>query len=336
MKKIYWILALIVLFFVGDRIGGFILGKMVEHSQFRYSRMYTGNAEADILLVGNSRGLIFYQPHISESTGKSNFNLSYNGMSMDLASVLVADYYERYQAPKTLLIDVTMCDRENDQLSIGFNCYSPYSPRLGSFLLTKAPSSAYAGKLTHLYRYNSEVFQRALSYINRSDENWLTDRIINDHMVANVAAEEGLNFTFVDKEDKKKKEKKTYGGPYVLKWLKNNVGLNLTLSDKDEDKKGDKNFDEEYILQCLKNTVALAQAKGTEVHLVINPYYPEFAKKSRGYADWKKRITKATGLKVNDYSMALSERDAFGDYQHLNKKGSIEYLDILKKDGLLK
>ena len=328
MKKIYWIFALIALFFVGDRIGGFILGKLVDHSQFRYSRMYSGNAEADILLLGNSRGLIFYQPHISESTGKSNFNLSYNGMSMDMGSVLVADYYERYKAPELLLIDVTMCDRENDQLSSGFSCYSPYSPRLDSFLLSKSPTSAYAGKLTHLYRYNSEVFQRALSYINRSDENWLTDRIINDHMIANVAAEEGLNFTFVDDKDKKKKKNKHYGGPYVIKWLKGTLA--------DEDKKGNKNFDEEYILQCLKNTVALAQAKGTEVHLVINPYYPAFAKKSRGYDDWKNRITKATGLKVNDYSVALTERDAFGDYQHLNKKGSIEYLEILKKDGLLK
>jgi len=330
VKKIYWILALIILFFLGDRIGGFILGKLVDSSQFRYSRMYAGNAEADILLLGNSRGLIFYQPHISESTGKRNFNLSYNGMSMDMGSVLVADYYERYAAPELLLIDVTMCDRENDQLSSGFSCYSPYSPRLDSFLISKTPTSAYAGKLTHLFRYNSEVFQRALSYINRSDENWLTDRIINDHMVANVAAEEGLNFTFVDKE-KDKKKKKNYGGPYIIERIKSTFGWKV-----EEDKKGNKNFDEEYILQCLKNTVALAQAKGTEVHLVINPYYPEFAKKSRGYDDWKNRITKATGLKVNDYSTALTERDAFGDYQHLNKKGSMEYLDILQRDGLLK
>ena len=73
MKKIYWILAIIALFFIGDRVGGYIVKQVVLKSQFRYSRMYKGEAKADILLVGNSRGLSFFQPTIEEFTKKETF-----------------------------------------------------------------------------------------------------------------------------------------------------------------------------------------------------------------------------------------------------------------------
>jgi len=89
LKKILWIIALLIITFAGDRLGGWILKQQVDKSQFRYSRMYTDRGEADILLVGNSRGLIFYEPHIEEVTGKKTLNLSYNGMSVDLMNQLV-------------------------------------------------------------------------------------------------------------------------------------------------------------------------------------------------------------------------------------------------------
>ena len=80
------------MFFTGDRFFAFILKKGVQQSQFRYSRMYRGEAEASILLMGNSRGLGFYQPYIEEVTGEETFNLSYNGMTMDVAAALISDY----------------------------------------------------------------------------------------------------------------------------------------------------------------------------------------------------------------------------------------------------
>ena len=298
MQKTYWIIALIVLFFVGDRLGGWLLKSLVERSQFRYSRLYQGQAAADILLLGNSRGLIFYQPYITESTGKSTFNLSYNGLSIDLGRVLVEDYLDRYPAPQTLLIDVTMCDRENDQLSAGFSFYTPYSPRLDSFLLAKTPTTAYAGRLPHLFRYNSEVFQRSLRYLGGSDEDWLTDRVMNDFLVDNVEGEKGLDFHFTEAKDRG-------------------------------------TLDEAYILEQLRATVAAAQARGVKVQLVINPYYPPFAQKSVGYVAWKAKVEQVTGLAIRDYALALSDRQVFGDYQHLNKLGSKRYLDLLKKDGVL-
>lgn len=186
MRKSIWIISLLALTFIGDRIGGFVLKKITENSQFRYSRIYNGMAESDILLVGNSRGLMFYQPYIEEITGKSTLNISYNGMPINLARVFIEDYYERYEAPKLMVLDITMCDRSNPKLISGFNTYTPFSKNLQNLIMEAEPKSAIAGQVSHLYRYNGEVFQRAMYYLGRSDEDWLLDRVITDDLVADI------------------------------------------------------------------------------------------------------------------------------------------------------
>ncbi len=194
MKHLVWITSFIFLFFVGDRVGGFLLSKLTNASEFRYSRLYNQKAEADVLLVGNSRGLIFYQPYIEEKTGKSTLNISYNGLPIHLAQVLVEDYLDSYKAPEKIILDVTMIDRENDALINGFYLYAPYSERLQQLLLKTDKTSFYASKLTHLFRYNSEVFQRALFYLNKGDEDWLIDRVINQELINQVASADSMNF----------------------------------------------------------------------------------------------------------------------------------------------
>ena len=289
MKKIYWIIALIAITFIGDRIGGFILEKLIQKSQFRYSRLYKGEAESDILLVGNSRGLMFYQPHIESITGKSTFNISYNGMSMDLARVLVEDYLELYPSPEVMVLDITMCDRKNDGLIAGFNAYSSFSDALTNLVKESNPKVGTAAQLSHLYRYNGEIFQRALYYLGRSDEDWLLDRVITEDLVSTVDECE----------------------PYEIEVP-------------------------EDIFEDFKATVELAQSKGVEVHLLINPYYPPYANKITNLESLRERFGKAVGLEVHDYSSAVTELEGFGDYQHLNKNGSRAFLDLLLKDNILK
>ena len=186
MKKIYWIIALVALTFIGDRIGGMILNQITQKSQFRYSRLYKGEAKSDILLVGNSRGLMFYQPYIESLTGKTTFNLSYNGMPMNLGRVLVEDYLEQYEAPELMILDITMCDRLNNGLISGFNLYTPYSDRLSKLMADSNTYVSNAGKLSHLYRYNSEIFQRTLFYLAKSDEDWLLDRVITEDLINSI------------------------------------------------------------------------------------------------------------------------------------------------------
>ncbi len=299
MKKIYWILALVALAFIGDRLGGLILKKAAEASQFRYSRLYNGSASAEILLVGNSRGLIFYQPYIEEITGKNTFNTSYNGMPIDLSRVFVDDYLQKYPKVEKMILDITMCDRINDQLIAGFNFYTPYSKRLSKLIEEKQETMYYGAQFSHLFRYNGEIFLRSLKYtVGGDDEDWLTDRVMNDYITQNVVKE----------------------APYSLNY-------------KNRNDKAD--TDSLYILDQLALLVANAKSKEIEVHLVINPYYPPFADKIINLDSMKMDVEKLTGLKVKDYSKAVTDPKAYSDYQHLNKYGSRLYLDLLKKDGIL-
>lgn len=289
MKRALWIPALILLAFVGDRVGGYLLSRLVDQSQFRYTRLYNGAADADILLVGNSRGLMFFQPYIEESTGKETFNISYNGMPMDLGQALIADYLDRYEAPELMILDITMCDRINTSLIAGFAPYGNQSDRLKDLIFSSDANTGYATEVSHLYRYNGEIFQRAIYYANRSDEDWLLDRVISPSLIEKMEGSEE-NFTF------------EMPAP---------------------------------MLKALKETVALAESKGVKVNLVINPYYPPYAARIDNLTEVKEQIERETGLIVHNYAEAVSDYTGFGDYQHLNKKGSKQYIEVLLKDQLL-
>jgi hypothetical protein len=185
--RVLWYVAFFAVLVAGDRLGGLLLARQVEQSQFRYSRLYQGSAGADVLLVGNSRGLTFYQPYIEQVTGKRTFNLSYNGLPMDLARALAEDYLDRYPAPRKVVIDITTCDRENDELLTGFLPYTPYSPRIDALIRGKEPKVWWGSRVSSLFRYNNEVFQRALFHRRQSDKDWLLDRVIAPDLAAAVA-----------------------------------------------------------------------------------------------------------------------------------------------------
>ena len=294
MKNIYWILTLIVLFFVGDRVGGYVFSKMIDKSGFRYSRMYKGDVECDLLFMGNSRGLGFYQPYIEEVTGKKTFNLSYNALPMNLGKVLLRDFLEKNKKPKTFVLDVSMTNRIDTTLITGFNVYAPQSKGVSTVLKDCAPKVFYAGKVSHLFQHNGEIFQRAIRYLNGTDEAWLNDRVISDGLISQVHV---LHDSIV--------------GPF------------------NEDHKV-----VDFIYEELKSTVQIAKDNNVNVKLVINPFFPKYADKMVNYDDFVQKVEKLTGLKVYNYAKAIQDRDAFSDFQHLNRKGSQQYIDMLKRDGI--
>ncbi len=187
MKHFLWFGGFFLVVFLGDRVGGYVLKTQVKNSQFRYSRLYAQRAEAEILLLGNSRGLGFYQPTIEEKTGQSTFNFSYNGLPMHVGAAMVMDYFEQYPMPKKLIIDVTLCDRENKELTTGFSNFLEVSPRLNAIIRNQIPDHWWGTQVSALMRYNNEIFQRILYYRNRNDEDWLLDRQITEGIQANVA-----------------------------------------------------------------------------------------------------------------------------------------------------
>jgi hypothetical protein len=183
MQKVLWFVLLIGILLAGDRAFGYLLKRKLESSQFRYSRMYTGRSAADILLVGNSRGLTLYQPAIEKITGASSFNLSYNGAPAYLLQVLTSDYLDLYPAPKQAIIEITLADRANNALVTSFGAYLPYSERMRKLMQDSLSKEFTTSQVTHLYRYNSEVFHRTLFHSSKTDTDWL-----NTHTLTEAAA----------------------------------------------------------------------------------------------------------------------------------------------------
>lgn len=290
MKHLIWYLSFIAVLFLGDRLGGLYLHTRVYNSQFRYSQLYTRHAEADVLLLGNSRGLTFYQPCIEEITGLTTCNLSYNGLPMDAAKCLTLAYldiknFDWDGEPQLMLLDITICDRENDALLAGFLTYTDRSKDLDTLIHHKLPKVWWGGQVSWLFRYNNEIFQRAMAYSNKSDKDWLLDREIPSSLAGEVS--------------------------------KHSYDLEI----------------HPYLIQKLKETVEEVQARSIQPKLVINPYFPGFQVKNLDLL--KAAVEKATGLPVHDYRNALNDPTDFGDFMHPNKKGSIKYMNMLKRDGVL-
>ena len=294
LKKIYWILALIGVFFLGDRIGGYLFNQAIDKSGFRYSRMYRGEANCDLLFMGNSRGLGFYQPYIEEVTGKKTFNLSYNALPIDLGRALLEDYLANNKKPEVFVLDVSMTNRIDTTLISGFNVYTPYSESVSEVVKDVVPKVYYGGKLSHLFLHNGEIFQRAIRYLNNTDEAWLNDRVISDGLIGRVHE---LHDSIV--------------GPF-------NENQEIV----------------EFIYDELKSTVQIAKDNNIKVKLVINPFFPKYANKMVNYEDFVQKVETLTGLKVHNYAKAIQNKDAFSDFQHLNRKGSQQYIDLLKREGI--
>jgi len=181
MKKAGWVIFFIGVLFAGDRLIGWFFQHEVEKSQFRYSRMYRGEGKADIMIVGNSRGLNFYQPYMEQATGKKTFSLCYYSMPCEIATVLAEDYLDRYQV-QTVLCEISIVEMSEDKLLPGFTTYMPYSKRIDSVLKAKVNDSWVTSQVSHIYRFNNEVFQRALFYRNHLDDDWFFDHTISERL----------------------------------------------------------------------------------------------------------------------------------------------------------
>lgn len=179
-KYFLYILLFFTTLYSGDRFISFGINKfLVKSSNFRYSRLYRGEAKADILLIGNSRGLSFYQPIIEETTRHSTFNLSYNGLPTNLALALFKDYLINNGTPKLVIIELTMRGEKKELVS-NFGMYEPYSQSISELIKKESSKISTVNKVFNLTRYNGEVFHRCLYYLNKSDIDWLINTSISE------------------------------------------------------------------------------------------------------------------------------------------------------------
>lgn len=115
--------------------------------------------------------------------------MSYNGLSGELFEALLRDYLAQYPAPDVLCVEVTMCYRSSDALIAGMTPFARPGSALDSLIRRRSPEIWRGARLSALFRHNGEPFQRALYYLNRSDEDWLLDRAISPELAERVGAE---------------------------------------------------------------------------------------------------------------------------------------------------
>lgn len=172
-RALIWFTALVALVFAGDRVLAWALDQVLVRSQFRFSRLYRGGNDADILILGDSRGVhSFYQPEIEKVTGLRAFNLSYNSMSTRIAESVLRDYLDHNRAPRLVVIEAT-CTIPEGALAGQLGTYASFSPRLAALYAEGHRDGALMGRLFHLFPLNSEFYLEALHYQTRSDQDWI-------------------------------------------------------------------------------------------------------------------------------------------------------------------
>jgi hypothetical protein len=177
------LLTLLLVFLMGDRWLGILLDQAMLNTQFRYSMLYGGHAQADVLVLGNSRAVnSFYAPELGKRLRCRCVNLAYNGMSPDVALALFQDFLERHRAPRLLILEGTCVDNSS-MCVVNLKPYWRHSSRLTAIARRVAPKSVVASKLSRLFDYNCELFFRALSYRRGNDQSWINRYTIDKDLV---------------------------------------------------------------------------------------------------------------------------------------------------------
>ena len=171
-RALIWLVALVAIVIAGDHVLAWVLQKILVRSQFRYSRLYRGGNSADVIVLGDSRGLSFYAPAIEELTGLRALNLSYNSMSPRIAEAILLDYVEHNRPPRMVIIEVTSAI-VSGALTSELRTYAGFSPRLAALYAERHPIAAVAGRMFRLFPLNSEFFLAVLHYMRQTDQDWI-------------------------------------------------------------------------------------------------------------------------------------------------------------------
>lgn len=168
-----WLLAVVAAAWAGDHLLALALRQVLLRSEFRYSRLYRGGVDADVVILGDSRGVhSFYAPALEELTGARAFNLSYNSLSPRVAEAVLLDYLDHNRAPRLVIVEPTSAVVAG-AVKTELRTYGSLSPRLAALYAEEHPAEARLGKALWLYPLNSSFFFEALHYMRRSDQDWI-------------------------------------------------------------------------------------------------------------------------------------------------------------------
>jgi hypothetical protein len=190
IRSLVWLLLLAAIYFVGDWLGARALHALVWNSNSPFPRLYNGKFDAEIVCVGNSRGVHgFPETILQDATGKSVANLSVNGLAPQIAERFLLDYLDHNPAPKIVLAEANFIEMETT--AAGVMKFSPFfasSPRLFELACRFDPTYAVVSRLSRLIQYNSDLTTFAAIHLlvhrGKRDQDALVRREISPQLVA--------------------------------------------------------------------------------------------------------------------------------------------------------
>jgi hypothetical protein len=156
-----------------------------NYSDFRFNR-YFRNDNFDIFILGNSIAVNSINERIgSVLSGKKVVNLAYNGMPNSNIIDFVDDINEKYTG-KLIYIEISSLFKRSNSS----NEYAFYMDK-SKFIFSRFENTRY--RYINLLRYNNEFFLRSLYYLNRSDQDWSSQNVINVSILKSIAKDKPFN-----------------------------------------------------------------------------------------------------------------------------------------------
>lgn len=169
-KKIAFVAGFIALVFVADRVAAAILSRLVLASNARVSALYDGRVDAEVVLIGNSRGVhMASSPDWAKALCRPVFNLSLNGLDVKTQDVLVRDFLERNPAPKVMVFEISNLFSDTF-MAPEYRPFISVSERLSALVRSRQTTWFPWLDVSHLYRFNSEYLLRALLFLFRPSD----------------------------------------------------------------------------------------------------------------------------------------------------------------------
>lgn len=187
MKRIAALLAVVVIFFLGDRLLALALNQIALRSQTAYSRLYRGGQQNDVLIFGDSRGSCTCStPLMQQTLDRKCLNLSHNYLGIGVAERVFLDYLDHNACPKMLVMEVSNLTTNTWGSLDNLKPYWRYSPRLSQAAGERFPTELAGSRFSHLYGFNSEMFLRILYHLGRTDQDAGNSAVANPAFVGYV------------------------------------------------------------------------------------------------------------------------------------------------------
>lgn len=174
MKKIIiGFICILALWFLADRIGGWIMWQVNQHSRDMVSptiRHLANEADEDIILLGTSRCNGHYVPSIiRDSLNMSVFNGGVDGSHDIYAHYICLNLLLAHHSPKIICLELSDGDFKTEEDP--FYSVSYFAPYFGqnldadSVFTLSGKSNLY--RLSHLYRYNAKAISNITGLVKR-------------------------------------------------------------------------------------------------------------------------------------------------------------------------